>query len=155
VSISELRELMALMRQRDLEEITVEREAEGLRLRLRRPVLPVVATAHGEVEAEGLEPLEPLEPIQPAEEPHAENHRLPVLAPLVGRFHRGLHPGAEPLVGEGDEIGEGQVLGAIETLNVFTEVEAAEAGRVARILVDDGEPVEFGQQLMLIEPHTR
>jgi biotin carboxyl carrier protein len=55
-------------------------------------------------------------------------------------------------VGVGDVVREGQVVAAIEALNVLNEVEAGSAGRVREILVHDGQPVEYGQPLVIIEP---
>ncbi len=151
--IADLRHLIALMQNSDIEEITVEREAGALRLRLRKPA-PVAALTHpGDIEV--FESAETAERADHASDGLPTEDRLArVSAPLVGRFHVGPRPGAVPLVAEGDVVRQGQVVGTIETLNLFNEVEAAQAGRVVQVLVVEGQPVEYGQALMTIEPLT-
>jgi acetyl-CoA carboxylase biotin carboxyl carrier protein len=73
-------------------------------------------------------------------------------APMVGTFYRASSPTAEPYVREGDMVKEGQIVCIIEAMKLMNEIEAKVAGRVAKILTDNGQPVEFGQPLFLIEP---
>ena len=73
-----------------------------------------------------------------------------VRAHMVGPFHRSRQAAGPVLVNEGDVVEAGRALGVIETLGMATEVEAPAAGRVERFLVEDGQPVEFGQLLALI-----
>jgi acetyl-CoA carboxylase biotin carboxyl carrier protein len=78
--------------------------------------------------------------------------RVPVLAPLVGTFYRAAQPGAKPFVSEGDVVDVGQTVCIVEAMKLMNEVGAGEGGRVAQIMVEDGEPVEFEQVLMYLEP---
>jgi acetyl-CoA carboxylase biotin carboxyl carrier protein len=78
--------------------------------------------------------------------------RVPVLAPLVGTFYRSAQPGAKAFVAEGDVVDAGQTVCIVEAMKLMNEVGAAEGGRVAQIVVEDGEPVEFEQVLMYLEP---
>jgi acetyl-CoA carboxylase biotin carboxyl carrier protein len=73
-------------------------------------------------------------------------------APMVGTFYLASSPSAEPYVREGDVVKEGQILCIIEAMKLMNEIEARAGGRIARILVDNGQPVEYGQPLFLIEP---
>jgi acetyl-CoA carboxylase biotin carboxyl carrier protein len=73
-------------------------------------------------------------------------------APMVGTFYRASSPTADPYVQEGDVVKEGQVLCIIEAMKLMNEIEAKTAGRVARILVENSQPVEYGQPLFLIDP---
>ena len=73
-----------------------------------------------------------------------------VRAHMVGPFHRSRQAEGPVLVNEGEVVEAGRALGVIETLGMATEVEAPVAGRVERFLVEDGQPVEFGQLLALI-----
>ena len=75
-----------------------------------------------------------------------------VEAPMVGTFYRASAPTAEPYVREGDVIKEGQIVCVIEAMKLMNEIEAKVAGRVAKILVENGHAVEYGQPLFLIEP---
>ena len=77
---------------------------------------------------------------------------VPVEAPMVGTFYRAPRPEAPPFVSEGDTVTEGQVLCIIEAMKLMNEIEAKIAGRIARILVDNAQPVEYGQPLFLVEP---
>lgn len=80
------------------------------------------------------------------------DQRIPVLAPLVGTFYRAAQPGAKPFVEEGDVIELGQTVCIVEAMKLMNEVAAGEAGKVAEILANDGDPVEFDQVLMYLEP---
>jgi acetyl-CoA carboxylase biotin carboxyl carrier protein len=73
-------------------------------------------------------------------------------APMVGTFYRASSPTADPYVREGDVVKEGQILCIIEAMKLMNEIESRVAGRVARILVENGQPVEYGQALFRIEP---
>ncbi len=74
-----------------------------------------------------------------------------VAASLVGIFHSWAKPKAPSLINVGDRVKVGQVVGTIQSLNVLNEVELLVAGRVVEILVQDGQPVEYGQPLMTID----
>ncbi len=73
-------------------------------------------------------------------------------APMVGTFYRASSPTAEPYVREGDVVKEGQILCIIEAMKLMNEIETRAAGRVVKIFVDNGQPVEYGQPLFLLEP---
>jgi len=73
-------------------------------------------------------------------------------APMVGTFYRAPSPDAEPYVREGDFVKEGQILCIIEAMKLMNEIESKAAGRIMKILVDNGHGVEYGQALFLIEP---
>ena len=75
-----------------------------------------------------------------------------VEAPMVGTFYRASAPTAEPYVREGDAVKEGQIVCVIEAMKLMNEIEAKVAGRVVKILVENGHGVEYGQPLFLIEP---
>ena len=88
--------------------------------------------------------------------PAAESARaaglVPVEAPMVGTFYRASSPGAEPYVREGDPVKEGQILCIIEAMKLMNEIEAKVAGHVVKIFPENGQPVEYGQPLFLIDP---
>ena len=84
--------------------------------------------------------------------PEEADNRIPVLAPLVGTFYRASQPGQDPFANEGDVVEPGQTVCIVEAMKLMNEVSAAEGGRVAEIVVENGEPVEFDQVLMYLEP---
>ena len=74
-----------------------------------------------------------------------------VKSPMVGTFYRASSPGAEPFVEVGSTVKVGQTLCIIEAMKILNEIEAETAGTVKQILVNNGDPVEFGQTLFVIE----
>ena len=77
---------------------------------------------------------------------------LTVKAPMVGTFYRRPSPDKPIYVNVGDEVTKGQVLCIIEAMKLFNEIESEVSGKIAKILVEEGTPVEFDQPLFLIEP---
>jgi acetyl-CoA carboxylase biotin carboxyl carrier protein len=71
---------------------------------------------------------------------------------MVGTFYGAASPKDPPFVQEGDEVHVGDSIGIIEAMKMMNEIETEVAGRVAKILVKNGQPVEYGQPLMVIEP---
>ncbi len=75
-------------------------------------------------------------------------------APMVGTFYRASAPEAAPFTREGEVVKEGQILCIIEAMKLMNEIEAKAAGRIVKILVDNGQPVEYGQALFLLDPRA-
>jgi acetyl-CoA carboxylase biotin carboxyl carrier protein len=90
-------------------------------------------------------PSAPAEPAVPVETGH------PVKSPMVGTFYRSANPGAKPFVEVGDAIKEGEPICIIEAMKIMNEIEADKSGTVKRILCENGQAVEFGQPLFIIE----
>ena len=74
-----------------------------------------------------------------------------VTAPMVGTFYAAASPTAKPFVAIGDEVKEGQVLCIIEAMKMMNQIESDRAGKVTAIMCSNGEPVEFGQPLFVVE----
>jgi biotin carboxyl carrier protein len=144
LSVAELRQLIKLMSASDLEEIGIEEAGSGLRLSLRKPAPVVVASGSEEEFYDALVVEETVS--------SDESTGIVVTAPLVGLFRSGMSINAKPLTAVGDVIREGQIVCAVESLTLFTEVEAPAEGRVSAILVREGQPVEYGQPLIEIQP---
>lgn len=91
---------------------------------------------------------------EPAKAPPKEECAgcVEVRAPIVGTFYRAPAPDAPPYVKEGDRVEKGQVLCIIEAMKLMNEIESEVSGIVKKILVQNGEPVEYGQPLFLIQP---
>ncbi|MDB9455666.1 acetyl-CoA carboxylase biotin carboxyl carrier protein [Dolichospermum circinale] len=91
--------------------------------------------------------------IQPAVSPSPINQKLvDVLSPMVGTFYRAPAPGEAPFVEVGDRVKSSQSVCIIEAMKLMNEIEAEVSGQVMEILVQNGEPVEYGQPLMRINP---
>jgi acetyl-CoA carboxylase biotin carboxyl carrier protein len=142
------RRVAAIATELGLSEIEVE--SAGMRLRVQRasPTVPAVvhAVPAAAVSVPGTASVEPV--VVDTVPPNV----ITVEAPMVGTFYRASGPTAEPFVREGDVVKEGQILCIIEAMKLMNEIEAKAAGRIVKVLVENGQPVEYGQRLFLIEP---
>ncbi|ADO46073.1 acetyl-CoA carboxylase, biotin carboxyl carrier protein [Hydrogenobacter thermophilus TK-6] len=138
-----IKEIINLVKGSDIKTVSIE--AEGLKIHIetyQREPLP-----KGEVYKE----LKHMEILPPSQEVAEEKHLHVIKSPLVGTFYRSPSPGAPPFVEVGDIVSSGQVLCIIEALKVMNEIESDVRGRVVKILVENGETVEYGQPLFLID----
>jgi acetyl-CoA carboxylase biotin carboxyl carrier protein len=90
-------------------------------------------------------------PVEAAPAPKAKPNEHVVTAPMVGTYYSAPSPGAKSFVEIGDEVKIGHVLCIIEAMKMMNQIEADKAGRVASIMAKNGDPVEFGQPLFVIE----
>ena len=90
-------------------------------------------------------------PAAPAAAPAAAEAGTPITSPLVGTFYRAGSPDAEPFVNEGDHVKKGQTLCIVEAMKLMNEIEAPCSGKIQKICLNDGQVVEFGETLFLIE----
>jgi biotin carboxyl carrier protein len=77
---------------------------------------------------------------------------VPIVAPMVGTFYRSAKPEAPVFVNEGDEVHVGQTVCILEAMKLFNEITSEVDGRIARVLAENGAPVEYGQPLFLVDP---
>lgn len=113
-----------------------------------------VETAGNSLEIEWDTTAEPPEQPSPdsdssSPEPEPEGH--PIAAPLVGTFYRASGPGEDPFVQVGDVVTAGQQVAIVEAMKLMNAVEAEQSGTVTAVLVEDGEMVEFGQPLLVLD----
>jgi acetyl-CoA carboxylase biotin carboxyl carrier protein len=140
------RRLATVITELGLSEIEVE--SAGLKLRVQRAaVAPAPATA---VTTPPTPPATGERPVVADAPPLTAS--IAIEAPMVGTFYRASSPTADPYVREGDMVKEGQILCIIEAMKLMNEIESKAAGRVAKVLVENGQPVEYGQPLFLLEP---
>ncbi len=143
----DVRELLALIKNSDIAEVLIEHGDAKLHVKRMQPV--VGASAPNTYQA----PLVALAPVAlPAAEEVAEPLGVTVPAPMVGTFYRAPAPNEPPYVQIGDEVRPGDVVGLIEAMKIMNEIECEVHGRVAQLMVDNAQPVEYGQPLMVIEP---
>lgn len=81
----------------------------------------------------------------------AKRHPGAVNSPMVGTAYRSPEPGAKPFVEEGTEVSVGQTLLIVEAMKTMNAIPAPRAGKVTKIFIEDGQPVEFGEPLMILE----
>jgi acetyl-CoA carboxylase biotin carboxyl carrier protein len=149
VNQREIRRLAELLRDYGLTEVEVERE--GVRVRLRREPAPMAAAPALPGAPAPASPAVATTPATAAAEA-SEAHLLTIEAPMVGTFYRAPSPDAQPFVRDGDRVKKGQVVCIIEAMKLMNEIESKVAGRVVKVLVDNTQPVEYGQPLFLLEP---
>jgi acetyl-CoA carboxylase biotin carboxyl carrier protein len=137
-----VRRLGSVLAEHDLSEVEV-RWGE-VRVRVQRSA-PVTAAPAGAVTA-------PAAPALPGAADVGSPALVTIEAPMVGTFYRASSPTAEPYVREGDLVKHGQIVGIIEAMKLMNEIESKVSGRIAKILVENGQPVEYGQPLFLIDP---
>ena len=139
-----IRELAELLKNTGLSEIEIEQE--GLRVRVARnltvaataPAAAVAATAPAAAPS-------PAAAADPAKDPGA------VLSPMVGTAYLAPEPGAKPFIDIGDQVRQGQTVLIIEAMKTMNAIPAPRSGVVRAILVDDAQPVEFGEPLLIID----
>jgi len=144
-----LAELIELMNKNDLAELEVEEEGNRIRLRkmeTQQTVYVQGPAAHPAVNAPAGEPQ------AGAQAQAATDNLITIKSPMVGTLYRAPSPDSDPFVEKGDPISEESVVCIIEAMKVMNEIKAECKGVIKDILVGNGEAVEYGQPLFLVEP---
>ncbi len=147
----EIQQLLSFIADSGLEEVIIE--TEGLKLKTKRSPenkasnvvsVPSVLAA----------PVIQVAQVKAEEKPVvADNSRyIAVKSPMIGTFYRSNSPSNPSFVNVGDEIKKGQVVCIIEAMKLFNEIESEVSGRIVKVLVDNASPVEYDQDLFLVEP---
>lgn len=154
MNLKEIASVAELMTAHDLTEFTIE--SEELKLVIKRGTVdapPIVQQAVSALPAPmavaapavvGEAPAE-------AEAPETEDLGQTINSPIVGTFYTAAAPGSPAFVAAGDEVDEDTVVCIVEAMKVMNEIKAEQRGRVKRVLVDNGTPVEYGQPLFELE----
>jgi acetyl-CoA carboxylase biotin carboxyl carrier protein len=161
MNIKEVKDLIQEVLQSDISEF--ELEHTGTKVRLRRgfstgsaaPAPPAQAMAP--VAASAPVTLPPAPPSRPGpaeepKEPQEEGGLHIITSPIVGTFYRAPSPGSEPFVKIGDTVEEGAILCIVEAMKLMNEIPSDMAGELMRVYVENGNPVEYGQELFGIRP---
>ncbi len=142
MDFKDLERLIALLKEHELAEIEIETEGEYIKVRAKEGiVLPTVSPS-----------LSSIPPTEDSIESALKNdpNLVEVKSPMVGTFYRAPAPDAEPFVKEGDKVEVGQTLCIIEAMKLMNEIKAEVSGIVEKILVENAQPVEYGQVLFYI-----
>lgn len=152
VDINQIRELVKVVEESGVGEITVEEE--GMRISVRMPGSAPAAAAAPVAAAAPAAPAAAAPATAPAEAaPARPAHWVEVTAPMVGTFYAAPAPGEAPFVKVGDEVAAGETLCIVEAMKLMNEIAAPQMGTVREVCLDDATPVEFGTPLFYIEPH--
>jgi acetyl-CoA carboxylase biotin carboxyl carrier protein len=145
--------LAELLNKNDLTELSVKREygeADSLEVRVVKQATVIAAPVHAAAPHVAAAPVAVAPaPAAPVEDP--AQHPGAVTSPMVGTVYLSAEPGAAPFVTLGATVSEGQTVLIIEAMKTMNHIPAPRAGIVRRILIEDGNPVEYGAPLMIIE----
>ena len=144
-----IRELALLLDETSLTEIEIERA--GLRVRVARNISVAASVPSAYVPAAAAAPVPVAAAATPAAAADLSKHPGVVPSPMVGTAYWSPEPGAKPFVEVGTKVSAGQTLLIIEAMKTMNQIPSPRAGTVTQILIEDGQPVEFGEPLMIIE----
>lgn len=142
-----IRQLAKLLSETELTEIEIEQD--DLRIRVVRSPAPIAAAVPMAAPAPVI--LQAPRDAGQSNEAPAANHPGIVPSPMVGTAYRAPDPSAKPFVEVGDEVRHGQTLLIVEAMKTMNQIPSPRAGTVKRIMVEDGQPVEYGEPLMIVE----
>lgn len=160
----ELKELIEFLIEKDIAEFELERG--DVKVKIKRAGEQTVVHAHAEprffavppaaapaIEVGAIPTAPPAAtPAAPAAAPEPEENLASVKSPIVGTFYEAPSPGAPPFVKLGDMVEVGQVLCIVEAMKLLNEIESDVAGEVVKKLANNGQPIEYGQELFVIRP---
>jgi len=139
-----IRELVQVMREEDLAEVEVRRFFTTVRVRRPRFEAGTGALPAAAFQANAA-------PAEPSTEAAPPANLVPIKSPMVGTFYRAPAPDADPYVEQNSTVTVGQTVCIVEAMKLMNEIESEVSGRIARILVENAQPVEYGQTLFLVE----
>ena len=151
MDLRKLKTLIDLVSESNISELEIT-EAEG-KVRIVKAAAqvaaPMMMMAPSQPMAAGPAPVAPGAVTPAVVEPVETGHI--VKSPMVGTFYRASSPGAKPLAEIGQPVKEGESICIIEAMKIMNEIEADKSGTIVRVMVDNGQAVEFGQSLFVIE----
>ncbi|WP_456404042.1 acetyl-CoA carboxylase biotin carboxyl carrier protein [Thiolapillus sp.] len=148
MDIRKVKKLIELLETSDIAEIEIHEGEESVRISRhgsQPPPAPVAAPAPAAAAPSAAASVASEE----EKEPELEGHIIH--SPMVGTFYRAPNPGAKPFVNEGQSVNAGDTLCIIEAMKILNQIESDKSGKVKRILVENGQPVEYNQPLFIIE----
>jgi acetyl-CoA carboxylase biotin carboxyl carrier protein len=142
MEIDDLKELIDLLKETDITELQLEKDGTKVRIKRERMLSPM------EIQVQKFGGLQE-KVISVTEE---ETRLITITSPIVGTFYRAPSPEAAPFVEIGSRVKKGQVLCIVEAMKLMNEIESEIDGTIIKALVENGQPVEYGEPLFLIEP---
>jgi acetyl-CoA carboxylase biotin carboxyl carrier protein len=157
MDLDRIESLLKLLSEHDVSEFHFKDEEQTLRLRLGPPPSPVATMA--------AQPMQPMQSMAPAAAAPAvgsaagsaaaasvDDGLVVIESPMVGTFYRAPSPGAPDFVEVGDTVSQGKTLCIVEAMKLMNEIEAEVSGTIVEVMVDNAQPVQFGQALFKIRP---
>lgn len=151
MDLRKLKTLIDLVQQSDIAELEITEGEEKVRIsRFGGATAPVMVAQSAPQQMVQLPLTEPVEAVPAPEAAPAEPEGHTVKSPMVGTFYRSSAPGSKPFVEVGSPIKSGETVCIIEAMKLLNEIEADSDGVIKAILVENGQPVEYGQPLFII-----
>jgi len=151
MNIKEIKEMITLMNENKLLELEIEKEGMRIRLKKESPELEKGSKPSQFVTIPQFIVNQEATQTQPQKTESAKN-LIEVKSPMVGTFYRSPSPESPPFVEVGQNIEEGTMICIIEAMKLMNEIKSEKKGKIVEVLIENGQPVEFGQPLFLIEP---
>jgi acetyl-CoA carboxylase biotin carboxyl carrier protein len=154
MELSYIKKIIRILENSDVDEVEIEEEGKKIRVARHRNnsvqyQIPPNQMYFPQVPSSGPQPAPDAKPAaEAAAEPKVDYHE--VRSPIVGTFYRAPAPDAEAYVEIGQEVGPGTVLCIVEAMKLMNEIECDVSGKIAKILVENGTPVEYNQVLFLV-----
>ena len=146
MDIRKVKKLIELMEESSIGELEIKEGDEYVRIARPGPAAPMQAMPQGFAPI-AVAPEPQAAPIEAAPEPRGHT----VTSPIVGTFYRASSPGSRPFVDIGSTVNVGDTICIIEAMKILNQIEADKSGTVTAVLPENGAPVEFGQDLIVIE----
>ncbi len=143
MELEDLKELIDLLKDSDITELQVEKDGTKVKIKREKILSSLEIPVHKQASFQ--------EKIFAETEEEAQR-LVTITSPIVGTFYRAPSPDANPFVEMGARVSKGQVLCIVEAMKLMNEIESDVDGTVVKILVENGQPVEYGEPLFLIEP---
>jgi len=150
VDVRKVKKMIELLEESGISELEISEGEESVRIS-RHPRVQMQAPMAQAPVAQAVAAAAPAGPATSAGEHKPKDDESTVTSPMVGTYYSASAPGAKPFVEIGTEIKVGQTLCIIEAMKMMNQIESDKAGKVTAILAKNGDPVEFGQPLFIIE----
>lgn len=147
----EIRDLIDFIAETGLNEVNIETEELKLSVKRDRKITQVIDSGSAPAAAPAPTVAPPAAAVAPAPDAPASN-LLEVKSPMIGTFYRAANPESDAFVNVGDNVNVGQTVCIVEAMKLFNEIESEVSGKIVKVLVDDGTPVEYDQPLFLVDP---
>ncbi len=150
MDIRKVKKLIELLQESDIAEIEIHEGEESVRISRNSASAPVAVPGAAPVAVAAVPAVAVLEDsaVEP-EEDVLEGHVI--RSPMVGTFYRAPTPGAKPFIDDGSVVVEGETLCIIEAMKILNQIESDKSGKIKKILVENGSPVEYDQPLFLVD----
>ncbi len=152
MDLSYVKKLIKLVSESEVDEVEIEEQ--GKKIRVVKSKANIVATVPAAAPLQQIAapaPAMPPSAAAPAPVPAAPSHHHEIRSPIVGTFYRSPAPDAAPFVEVGSSISTGTVLCIVEAMKLMNEIESDVSGKIVKVMVENGQPVEYDQVLFLVD----